>query len=196
MALHKNTLRYDPPKNWYSKPGYNNLWFGLVFSVDWMFREIFKTGDLKLLEIGVYKGESTSVFASSGIFDKIFCIDPFEGKEEAIEELNDDWKTVKTQFYTNTRHWDNISLHQNYSYNIHDKFPNESFDVIYIDGDHSYNSVIRDLKLYMPKLKKGGIICGHDYSDPHPQTKEAINDFFGKEPEMLFQDSSWMWIDN
>jgi hypothetical protein len=48
----------------------------------------------------------------------------------------------------------------------------------------------------MPKLKKGGVICGHDYSDPHPQTKEAINDFFGKEPEMLFQDSSWMWIDN
>ena len=191
MALHKNTLRYDPPKNWYSKPGYNNLWFGLVFSVDWMFTEIFKTGDLKLLEIGVYKGESTSVFASSGIFDKIFCIDPFEGKEKAIEELNDDWKTVKTQFYTNTRHWDNINLIQDYSFNQVNNFPDKYFDVIYMDADHSYDALKRDIEMYLPKCKK--VIGGHDYGNQHPDVVTVVNELFGS-PDIVFCDGSWFKV--
>lgn len=192
----KYSLRFNPDPNWNFDITGNRYFIGLYELCKELDYQLQGREDMKLCEIGSYMGESTFIFASHLLFKEIHCIDPFEGVEEFNKMSNRTWDEVKREFWTNTRHWDNISLHQNYSYNIHDKFPNESFDVIYIDGDHSYNSVIRDLKLYMPKLKKGGIICGHDYSDPHPQTKEAINDFFGKEPEMLFQDSSWMWIDN
>jgi len=37
------------------------------------------------------------------------------------------------------------------------------FDVIYIDGDHSYQGVKRDLQLALKKVRPGGFICGHDY---------------------------------
>ena len=149
---------------------------------------------MKLCEIGSYMGESTFIFASQLLFKEIHCIDPFEGPEEFNTMSNRTWGEVKREFWTNTRHWDNITLHQNYSYNTDHIFPDEHFDVIYIDGDHSYDSVIRDLNLYMPKLKHGGIICGHDYSHVHPETVKAINDYFGKEPEMQFQDSSWVCL--
>ena len=191
MALRKNTLRYNPPINWYGNNGYNNLWFGLVFSVDWMSTEIFKKGNLKLLEIGSYKGESTSIFASSGIFEKIYCMDPFDGYEEALEMLDDDWKTVKTQFYTNTRHWDNINLIQDYSFNQVNNFPDKYFDVIYMDADHSYDALKRDIELYLPKCNK--IIGGHDYGDDHPDVMKVVKDVFDG-PDIVFCDGSWFKV--
>jgi predicted O-methyltransferase YrrM len=43
-------------------------------------------------------------------------------------------------------------------------FSDEYFDFIYIDGNHSYDAVKDDLTKWYPKLKKGGLIAGDDYS--------------------------------
>jgi hypothetical protein len=45
-------------------------------------------------------------------------------------------------------------------------FPHHFFDAIYIDGDHSYEAFKMDLKLARLKVKKGGIIAGHDIDIP------------------------------
>jgi predicted O-methyltransferase YrrM len=42
-------------------------------------------------------------------------------------------------------------------------FPDEHFDFVYIDADHSYEGVVRDMKAWWPKVKKGGLFCGDDY---------------------------------
>jgi hypothetical protein len=42
-------------------------------------------------------------------------------------------------------------------------FEDESLDFIYIDGNHSYESVKEDMNIWFPKLKKGGLFAGHDY---------------------------------
>jgi predicted O-methyltransferase YrrM len=39
----------------------------------------------------------------------------------------------------------------------------ESFDAIFIDGDHSYQAVKEDLSVWWPKLRVGGTLCGDDY---------------------------------
>lgn len=39
----------------------------------------------------------------------------------------------------------------------------EFFDIFFIDADHLYESVKRDIELWVPKVKKGGVICGHDF---------------------------------
>jgi hypothetical protein len=46
-----------------------------------------------------------------------------------------------------------------------DLFPDESLDFVYIDGNHEYSYVVQDIKLWYPKVKKGGIVAGHDYLD-------------------------------
>eukprot|EP01004_Peranema_trichophorum_P009145 NODE_7890_length_731_cov_22.569079_g7275_i0.p1 GENE.NODE_7890_length_731_cov_22.569079_g7275_i0~~NODE_7890_length_731_cov_22.569079_g7275_i0.p1 ORF type:complete len:173 (+),score=27.31 NODE_7890_length_731_cov_22.569079_g7275_i0:72-590(+) len=43
------------------------------------------------------------------------------------------------------------------------KFNDLSIDFIYIDARHDYEGVSEDLRLYWPKLRKGGILAGHDY---------------------------------
>ncbi|HCV99131.1 MAG TPA: hypothetical protein DGJ56_07530 [Verrucomicrobiales bacterium] len=41
--------------------------------------------------------------------------------------------------------------------------PDETLDFCYIDADHRYEAVKRDIEMWLPKVKPGGVICGHDY---------------------------------
>lgn len=42
-------------------------------------------------------------------------------------------------------------------------FDNESLDFVYIDANHDYDNVKRDIQEWSKKVKKGGIVSGHDY---------------------------------
>lgn len=42
-------------------------------------------------------------------------------------------------------------------------FQDNSLDFIYIDANHAYDFVVKDIELWFPKLKKGGVFAGHDY---------------------------------
>lgn len=42
-------------------------------------------------------------------------------------------------------------------------FGPESLDFGYIDASHSYKDVLNDCIRWWPKIKKGGVLCGHDY---------------------------------
>lgn len=48
------------------------------------------------------------------------------------------------------------------------------FDAVYIDADHSYESVFMDMVGSMKVVKPGGFIMGHDY---HGQVRQAVDDF-------------------
>ena len=192
--MKKYTMRFNPDPTWNVDITGNRYFIGLYEMCKFIGYTFQGKENLKLLEIGSYMGESTFIFASHLLFNEIHCIDPFEGNEEFNDVSNRNWDEIKREFWTNTRHWDNISLHQDYSYNIHGNFEDESFDVVYIDGSHKYEDVMKDLELYYPKVKGGGIICGHDYAAPHPEVVKAVDEFFGKQPEMHFQDSSWAFL--
>lgn len=57
-------------------------------------------------------------------------------------------------------------------------WPNNDIDFLYIDADHSYESVMDDLKAWWPLVKKGGIIAGDDYLNPlYTGTTDAWDDF-------------------
>ena len=53
-------------------------------------------------------------------------------------------------------------------------------DMVFIDADHRYKSVKQDLKLWWPKVKEGGVLCGHDcegyYLDFPQEIRKRINE--------------------
>jgi hypothetical protein len=126
--------------------------------------------NLKIAEIGVFKGEF-----SKFIFDKIdpkelHLIDIFEGQMCSGDkdgnnivwtDLNVEYQNLKNYFHK----YDNVYLHKGFSSDVLSKFEDNYFDIIYIDGDHSYEGVKKDLKISHKKVKKDGLICGHDYTD-------------------------------
>lgn len=80
-----------------------------------------------------------------------------------------------------------------------------SLDICFIDADHRYANVKKDIELYLPKVKKGGILCGHDCNDIsrantftpeqllldtidghlHAGVVQAVYDHFGTEVEIV-----------
>lgn len=139
-------------------------------------RHIKPRNDPVLLEIGSYNGVSTSLFAY--YCKKVVSIDP---------QYLDTMKEV-------LKNHDNIEFHNDYSSNIVPSFEDESFDVVYIDGFHNYENAMRDILLCIPKLKKDGIMTGHDYHQNHPGVVLTVNHLIQSglfvNPE-LYADSSW-----
>ena len=169
-------MRFAPDPKWINNK-FNHHWMGLCHLISQL--EIVEG---KMIEIGSYAGESTAMFASSGKFISIDTIDPYywAGSYE-----------VEMEYKVNVRHWNYIKQHKYYSQDIHAKFQNNQYDFVYIDGDHSGESVARDIKQYFPKVKPGGYIGGHDYHPKHwPEVCAAVDKVF---PVIdRFADTSWL----
>lgn len=58
-------------------------------------------------------------------------------------------------------------------------FEKGSVDFVFIDANHNYEYVKEDIALWWPKVKKGGVLSGHDYGQPvWPGVKKAVDEFF------------------
>ena len=61
----------------------------------------------------------------------------------------------------------------------------EPLDFVYIDGDHSYEAVLIDIKKWYPLLRTGGIIAGHDYSPKWQGVIKAVQEYFTDRSQSL-----------
>ncbi len=77
----------------------------------------------------------------------------------------------------------NVHFHRDFSSEAVKAFDDGYFDWVYIDGNHHYDYVMEDLRLYFPKIKPGGYIAGDDYTWAPRETpgdlqvKRAVADF-------------------
>ena len=72
------------------------------------------------------------------------------------------------------------------------QFQDESIDFAYIDADHTYKEVLADIKAWLPKICKNGMIGGHDYADS-AGVRQAVAEVFGEQKQTLGV-SSWYYI--
>lgn len=123
-----------------------------------------KTFDL-LVEIGVYKGESTLELLNNANIKRYVGIDPYEQYQEYEHDDTNQYttdqlyNTVKEKF----KGFKQLELIRKYSSDAVDMFKDNSIDFLFVDGNHSYKYVLEDLEKYYPKVKKGGIISGDDF---------------------------------
>jgi len=64
-------------------------------------------------------------------------------------------------------------------------FADGALDFVFIDARHTYEGCRQDIEAWYPKVKRGGLVCGHDYAHPDPQFEvtRAVDEFFGRKPE-------------
>lgn len=129
--------------------------------------------DAVIVEIGAFKGKSTC-FIAEGIGDKkcqFFSIDTWRSDTMAGGPAD-----VFPAFLENIKFYrDKIKLLRGYSYDVAKDWPKDrKIDLLWIDGDHSYAGVKRDIEDWLPLVKKGGIVCFHDKD--FPAVKKAIDE--------------------
>jgi hypothetical protein len=87
-----------------------------------------------------------------------------------------------------------IRLYRMMSNEAAKNFPDEYFDLIYIDGDHSYEGVKKDLEAWWPKVKTGRFFLGDDYSHSHAPVNKlkfevirAVDEFAAKNNREVYK---------
>lgn len=127
-------------------------------------------------EIGSFKGDFAALILAIGQPKELHLIDPW--KHEASPVYEKAWyggKTDQSQMdaifervqkrFQKQIGSGQVTVHRKPSEAAHADFPDAYFDWIYIDGNHLYEFVAKDLQLFYPKVKPGGFICGDDYGD-------------------------------
>lgn len=138
------------------------------------------TDKIKIAEIGVYQGRSTSIICvdliNKGVDFEYHAIDHFKGSLEHNKNL--DYETITRRNLEPIL--DRITIHVNDSISQSKLFMDEYFDIVYIDASHDYDSVKLDIQSWLPKVKKGGYICGDDYCTSWIGVYDVVNEIFGK----------------
>lgn len=149
---------------------------------------------LVMAEIGSYAGESASIFLTKA--SRMVCIDPWEPYEEDNGPVG-----VFPAFDTSGAEaafdavleasGGRITKIKAASLDAVQQFPDASFDLVYLDGNHAYPHVIADILAWMPKVKQGGLLAGHDYAEMRPGVIQGVTELFGY-PDALFCDTTWV----
>jgi predicted O-methyltransferase YrrM len=136
-----------------------------------------------ICEIGSWKGRSAYVFASAigkkgGI---VYSIDPFNGEGHPIYN-----KEIKKMNVSLLENFENTMLKYGFkdcvkiipmlSKDAISNFPEKRIDLLFIDGNHEYESVKQDFDLWSPLIPSGGTIVLHDVEATHENGPKVVFD--------------------
>jgi hypothetical protein len=131
--------------------------------------------DLILVEVGSYMGESMDIFANSGKFKKIYCVDPWLDSDTTTQNVSSSEKI----FDEKKLKYDFVEKLKLSSFEASKKFDDGSIDVVYIDAEHTPESVKNDIIYWAPKIKETGYITGHDWEFNNGILRESIINTIG-----------------
>ena len=139
-------------------------------------------------EIGVARGNTTWRLLRYCPSLYLYAVDLWGYVPEVFTEYSQgiyadwDFSLEKRKFDQQTAPYvDRLHVMRGISWDMAMYVQEEELDFVFIDADHGYESVLKDIKAWTPKLKPGGVLSGHD-SDL-PTVRQALD-------ELL--DSSWL----
>jgi len=119
------------------------------------------------VEVGSWTGFSSCtlgvVVARNG--GHLYCVDHWNGSPMTTLFDEAAQKDIYHIFEENLKSaglWDHVTPIKSYSVDASKGFDDNSIDFLFIDADHRYKEFKKDLEAWMPKVKPGGVMCGHD----------------------------------
>lgn len=140
-----------------------NGWMG-DDELQWLYR--LGTHFDRIVEVGSWCGRSTHAILSGNSYrrGRVWAVDHFQGSPSERDDVHARAKTVsiKSEFLANVGHFKNLRLLDVPSKQAALEFDADSIEVVFIDAGHDETSFREDIDAWMPKVKQGGILCGHD----------------------------------
>lgn len=121
------------------------------------------------VEIGSWQGRSaTAVAAALPERSELILVDNFSGPTTREMPNRDACRARLEAAMSRMREINStltVWLLEGDSAELHREIDDRSVDVIFIDGDHALDAVVADLRGWTPKIRDGGLLCGHDYGN-------------------------------
>jgi Methyltransferase domain len=122
-------------------------------------------GYTKGVEVGVEQGVYSKMMLTRNDALHLWSVDawtPYSGyRDHVTQEKMDSLRTIAHDRLS--PFFDRCSIVQKFSVEASRDFPDDFFDFAYIDANHELSHVIADLTAWAPKVRRGGIVAGHDY---------------------------------
>lgn len=164
------------------------------FTYPQLYKEMVNTypSGSKFVEVGSWKGTSAAFMAVEIInADKniiLDCVDLWTSQDNFLLNIEKEYRdnSHNSEWLYNTflnnispvKHY--INPIRSFSNEAASLYKDDSVDFCFIDAAHDYDSVLKDLTAWYPKIKLTGTFAGHDY--PSKEVREAVNDFFRNKP--------------
>jgi hypothetical protein len=154
--------------------------------IDILKEEQFK----KFAEIGVWKSHfvKRTLRNVSDSLEEYWAVDPWvimthgTGTRNELKRTAEDWHNYHKYCCGLMIHFPQLKVLKMTSEDAASMFPNGYFDMVFIDAIHTFEHTYADIGYWLPKVRKGGLIGGHDYgSERHPGVKKAVDKWFGEE---------------
>jgi predicted O-methyltransferase YrrM len=172
----------DQPRMYYeSAEREQNVCRGLVPLI-----EKATTKDSIIAEVGSFAGVSSEVFARS--VKQIYCVDLWT----TYTEIEDPTILIEGEkrFDAFMKRYKNVTKIKKDSVAAAADFEDGFFDFVYLDAFHELDTVKKEIRAWVPKIKPGGYIGGHD--SIMWQVRTAVEEELGKSYE-TFKDTSWLF---
>ena len=159
---------------------------------------ILENGYEIIVELGVWKGQTTKRILKSPAAKYIkeyWAVDPYEpvgrghgklSKISASAEAIEIWEGIYTYATRLMLYFPQLRVIRMTSEKLSELFyqVKRQVDLVYIDADHHYLPVLSDIKCWLPLVRPGGIIAGHDYGPKYKGVKKAVDESFGDSIEL------------
>ncbi|MEM3578604.1 MAG: class I SAM-dependent methyltransferase [Candidatus Bathyarchaeia archaeon] len=137
-----------------------------------LFLKEYAKSELVGAEIGVASGDNAMNLLQMLPIKKLYLIDPYLPyvEEDRILDFTGARKIAKKRLLK----YPQVKFIEETSEKASKELTDE-LDFVYIDGNHSYEFVKKDIKLYSSFVKPGGVIGGHDFA--YPGVTRAVMEF-------------------
>ena len=188
--ISKHRYYFSQKKRGYGEDAFHSMWSYLFY----------KFQPISILEIGVYRGQTLSLFKilseQLGLKSEVFGISPLDSSaDEFSSYVNIDYESdINLNFKKFNLQKPKIIKSLSASQESREFIKSKEWDLIYVDGSHDYEDVVRDVKISINNLKSGGFLVLDDSSlftefDPELNVKFKVKSFKGHEgPSTVFQE--------
>ena len=131
------------------------------------------------VEIGTERAGFATGFLETWKGDLLLCIDPWRNELPGYDEMHwDRSPDFHVAMQALARHNDRVQVFRGTSEEaIRNKIIRWPIDFLYIDANHQYEHVRRDIEWFWPHIAKNGVLAGHDYDLTLEGVVRAVNEF-------------------
>ena len=136
---------------------------------------------ITVLECGVWGGKNARDMYDNMNINIMYLVDRWNARYENYNFPDIKLRAIET--FERFEGMDDVIIVRANSLKF-DLFPDSYFDYIYLDNDHTYDHVSKEIEYYWDKLKPGGLLSGDNYEQPG--LSRAVNTFAATHDRELF----------
>jgi len=146
------------------------------------------------IEIGVLRGANAYSIMQHLDIKQLYLVDPYIIYDDGTNYYPNRSKDLEIAKRTLKIFKNKIKFIFQLSEDAHKEFLPNTVDFVYIDGNHLYDWVKKDIEFYYPLVKKGGFIGGHDFRADCEGLCRAVLEFVDKNKLTLHGYKTDWWI--